>query len=68
MSNQDFDETLSQVITHALNRLSSSKAADRDALIQEYGDWLKCLGNPHWICRDILYINTLTFKDRYLKS
>ena len=68
MSTQDFNETLSQVITYILKRISSSKACDKDALIQEYSDWLQCLGNPYLICKDILFINTLTFKDTYLKD
>ena len=36
MPNQDFNETLGQVITYVLRRVSSSKAGDKDALIQEY--------------------------------
>tara|TARA_B100000945_G_scaffold223761_1_gene180792 strand:+ start:235 stop:441 length:207 start_codon:yes stop_codon:yes gene_type:complete len=68
MSDQDFNETLGEVITYALQRISSSKTNDKDALIQEYSDWLQCLGNPYLICNDILFINTLTFKDTYLKS
>ena len=68
MSDQDFNETLAQVISHALQRGSSSKAGDKDALIQVYSDWLQCLGNPYLIYQDILFINTLTFKDKYLKS
>ena len=68
MSNENFNETLGQVISYALQRVSSSKASDKDALIQEYSDWLQCLGNPYLICKDILFINTLTFKDTYLKS
>ena len=68
MSNENFNETLSQVINYALHRVSSSKAGDKDALIQEYSDWLQCLGNPYLICKDILFINTLTFKDTYLKN
>jgi hypothetical protein len=68
MSNEKFNETLGQVIIHALQRVSSSKAGDKDALIQEYSDWIQCLGNPYLICKDILVINTLTFKDKYLKS
>tara|TARA_E500000331_G_scaffold269946_1_gene261483 strand:- start:63 stop:269 length:207 start_codon:yes stop_codon:yes gene_type:complete len=68
MSNENFNETLGQVINYALQRVSSSKAGDKDALIQEYSDWLQCLGNPYLICKDILFINTLTFKDTYLKS
>ena len=68
MSNQELNETLSHVIAYVLRKVSSSKADDKDALIQEYSDWLQCLGNPHLICKDILFINTLTFKDTYLKS
>ncbi len=68
MSNQDFNETLVQVITYVLRRVSASKAGDKDALIQEYSDWFQCLGNPHLICKDILFINTLTFKDKYLNG
>ena len=68
MSNQDFNETLGQVITYVLLRVSSSKAGDKDALIQEYSDWIQCLGNPYLICKDILFINTSTFEDTYLKS
>ena len=68
MSNQDFNETLGQVITYVLRRVSASKAGDKDALIQEYSDWLQCLGNPYLICKDILFINTLTFKDKYLNG
>ena len=68
MPNQDFNETLGQVITYVLRRVSASKAGDKDALIQEYSDWLQCLGNPYLICKDILFINTLTFKDIYLKN
>ena len=68
MSDQDFHETLGHVIIHALQRVSSSEAGDKDALIQEYSDWIQCLGNPYLICKDILFINTLTFKDKYLKS
>ena len=68
MSNQDFNETLSQVITYILQRVSSSNADDKDALIQEYSEWLQCLGNPYLICKDILFINTLTFKDKYLNG
>ena len=68
MSNENFSETLIQVINYALQRVSSSKAGDKDALIQEYSEWLQCLGNPHLICKDILFINTLTFKDTYLKN
>ena len=68
MSNQDLSETLTQVVTYILQRVSSSKADDKDALIQEYSDWLQCLGNPHLICKDILFINTLTFKDKYLNG
>ena len=68
MSNKNFNETLGQVITYALQRVSSSNTGDKDALIQEYSEWLQCLGNPYLICKDILFINTLTFKDTYLKS
>ena len=68
MSIENFNETLGQVITYALQRVSSSKAGDKDALIQEYSDWLQCLGNPYLICKDILFINTLTFKNTYLKN
>ena len=68
MSNENFSETLIQVINYALQRVSSSKAGNNDALIQEYSDWLQCLGNPYLICKDILFINTLTFKDTYLKN
>ena len=68
MSNQDFNETLGQVITYVLRRVSASKAGDKDALIQEYSEWLQCLGNPYLICNNILFINTLTFKDTYLKG
>ena len=68
MPNQDFNETLDQVITYVLRRVSALKAGDKDALIQEYSDWLQCLGNPYLICKDILFINTLTFKDTYLKD
>ena len=68
MSDQDFNETLSQVISYALQRISSSKACDKDALIQEYSDWLQCLGNPYLIRRDVFVINTLTFEDKYLKD
>ena len=68
MSDQDFNETLGQVINYALQRIASSKTSNKDALIQEYSDWLQCLGNPYLICKDILFINTLTFKDTYLKS
>jgi len=68
MSDQDFHETLGHVISYALQRVSSSEAGDKDALIQEYSDWLQCLGNPYLIFQDILFINTLTFKDTYLKS
>ena len=68
MSNENFNETLGQVISYALQRVSSSKTGDKDALIQKYSDWLQCLCNPYLICKDILFINTLTFKDTYLKS
>ena len=68
MSNENFNETLGQVISYALQRVSSSKAGNKDALIQEYSDWLQCLGNPYLIYKDILVINTLTFRDTYLKS
>ena len=68
MSNQDFNETLGQVITYVLRRVSSSNAGDKDALIKEYSEWLQCLGNPYLICNNILFINTLTFKDTYLKG
>ena len=34
--------------------------ADKEALIQEYSDWFQCLGNPCLICKDVLFINTLT--------
>ena len=68
MSDQDFYETLGHVISYALQRLSSCKAGDKEALIQEYSDWIQCLGNPYLICKDILFINTFTFKDTYLKS
>ena len=68
MPGQDFNETLEQVISYVLQRVSSSKAGDKDALIQEYSDWLQCLGNPYLICKDVLFINTLTFKDTYSKS
>ena len=68
MSNENFNETLGQVISYALQRVSSSKASDKDALIQEYSEWLQCLGNPYLICNNILFINTLTFKDTYLKG
>ena len=68
MSNQELNETLGQVITYVLRRVASTKAGDKDALIQEYSDWLQCLGNPYLISKDILFINTLTFKDTYLKG
>ena len=68
MSNQALNETLSQVVTYILQRVSSSNIVDKDALIQEYSDWLQCLGNPYLICKDILFINTLTFKDKYLNG
>ena len=68
MSNENFNETLGQVISYALQRVSSSKAGNKDALIQEYSDWLQCLGKPYLITKDILFINTLTFKDTYLKN
>ena len=68
MSNENFNETLGQVISYALQRVSLSKADDKDALIQEYSEWLQCLGNPYLICNNILFINTLTFKDTYLKG
>ena len=68
MSGQDFNETLEQVIIYVLQRASSSKTGDKNALIQEYSDWLQCLGNPCLIYKDVFFINTLTFKDKYLKS
>ena len=68
MPDQDFNETLEQVISYVFQRVSSSKADDKDALIQEYSDWLQFLGNPYLICKDFLFINTLTFKDTYSKS
>ena len=68
MSNQDLSETLTQVVTYILQRVSSSNSGDKDALIQEYSEWLQCLGNPYLICNNILFINTLTFKDTYLKG
>ena len=68
MSNQDFNETLGQVITYVLRRVSASKAGHNDALIQEYSEWLQCLRNPYLICNNILFINTLTFNDTYLKA
>ncbi len=68
MSNQDLSETLTQVVTYILQRVSSSNAGDKDALIEEYSEWLQCLGNPYLICNNILFINTLTFKDTYLKG
>ena len=62
MSNQDLSETLTQVVTYILQRVSSSNAGDKDALIQEYSEWLQCLGNPYLICnnmeqRDDLILN-----------
>ena len=68
MSNQNLSETLTQVVTYILQRVSSSNSGDKDALIQEYSEWLQCLGNPYLICNNILFINTLTFKDAYLKD
>ena len=68
MSDQDFNETLEQVISYVLQRVSSSKAGDKDALIQEYSDWLQCLGSTCLTCKDFPVINTLTFKDTYSKS
>ena len=68
MSEQKLDETLAQIISHVMQRITSSKAGDKDALLQEYGDWIQCLGNPYLISKDILFINTLTFKDKYFKD
>ena len=68
MSDQDFNETLEQVISYVSQRVSSSETGDKDALIQEYNEWFQCLGNPCLICKDVLFINALTFKDTYSKS
>ena len=68
MPGQDFNETLEQVISYVLKRVSSSKAGDKDALIQGYSDWLQCLGNPCLICKDVPFINNLTCKDTYSKN
>ena len=67
MSEEQFNETLTQIIGYVLHRITSSKAGDKDALIQEYSDWIQCLGNPYLISKDILFINTLTFKEKYSK-
>ena len=68
MSAQNFNETFEQVISYVLRRVSSSKTGDKDALIQEYSDWLQCLGSTCLTCKGFLVINTLTFKDTYSKS
>ena len=68
MSEKKFNETLAQIIGYVMQRITSSRAGDKDALLQEFSDWIQCLGNPYLISKDILFINTLTFKEKYLKD
>ena len=68
MSDQGLKVTLSEVICYAFNRVTSSDTKDKDALIQEYREWLSCIGKPELIPTDVLVINTLTFKDAYLNN
>ena len=68
MSDHEFNETLAQIIGYVMQRITISNAGDKDALLQEYGDWIQCLGNPYIISKDIFFINTLTFKEKYFKD
>ena len=55
------EETMSEVICHALRRTAQLNTGDKLAIGQEYREWIQCVKNRELIPQDILFINTSTF-------
>ena len=59
------EETMSEVICHALRRTDQLNTGDQLAIGQEYREWIQCIKNRELIPQDILFINTSTFRKQY---
>ena len=57
MSDRGIITTLCDLLCYVHNRLTSSNANDKDALVQEYKEWLNCIVSEELIPNDILIIN-----------
>ena len=59
------EETMSEVICHALRRTDQLNTGDQLAIGQEYREWIQCVKNRELIPQDILFINTSTFGKKF---
>ena len=55
------EETMSEVICHALRRTDQLHTGDQLAIGQEYRECIQCVENRELIAQDILFINTFSF-------
>ena len=55
------EETMSEVICHALRRTDQLSTEDQLAIGQEYREWIQCIKNRELTPQDILFINTSSF-------
>ena len=60
-SHHSIEETMSEVICHALRRTDKLNPGDQLAIGQEYKEWIKCIENRELIPQDILFLNSSTF-------
>ena len=60
-SQNSIEETMSEVICHALRRTDQLNNGDQLAIGQEYREWIQVIENRELIPQDILFINTSTF-------
>ena len=59
------EETMSEVICHALRRTDQLNTGDQLAIGQEYREWIQCIEKRELIPQDILFINTSTFEQKF---
>tara|TARA_Y100001968_G_scaffold301991_1_gene314811 strand:+ start:141 stop:344 length:204 start_codon:yes stop_codon:yes gene_type:complete len=59
------EETMSEVLCHALKRTDKLNTGDQLAIGQEYREWIKCIKNRELVPQDILFINTSTFGKKF---
>ena len=59
------EETMSEVICHALRRTDQLNTEDQLAVGQEYREWIQGIENRELIPQDILFINTSTFGKKF---